>query len=273
MHNQYFIDSHHFRFMTILQLCFGLSLSLYFLGYPYTGKLFKSKSDLLLIESILGKNDTLFQLDPEKAALQKRKSGIQRELFHSLPQNQRESIENLHHQIQQSLQKSFSKKTAEGIELLLKFPKLELLWAALAILLPILLLLKKPSVLPFVWLFPLITLAYAWNNQMHGLTSEEKSLFPKDHSLMSQNSGEKKEWEEAWNQYLVTHWAKETPSFNRDLFTLQAIKGEFFFNLARLDYFSDDLSRPFWEKQSLLLLTVYLIWNTYFAYKTLSLQM
>src|SRR5438105_11787295 len=77
------------RFLIILQLCFGFSASLYFLGYPFTGGLFKFKSDLLLIESVLGNHSTLFHLSPEKKEQFKDKEPIQQFLFTTLPEKDR----------------------------------------------------------------------------------------------------------------------------------------------------------------------------------------
>lgn len=252
------------RFLIILQLCFGFSLALYFLGYPFTGKLFQSKSDLLLIESVLGRQNTLLAIDPEKAALLEPKASIQRSLFESLPKNEQLRIQEFHDSIQYSLQKPFLDKVWEGFGLLGRLPKLELLWTALAIVLPIFLLLRNPRALPFVWLFPLIALGYAWNNQVHGF--HYKSVFPQDHQILVQKDATKEDWERAWRQYLVKEWGKETPSSNQEIYEKQAIKGEFFFNLARIQAISEDLSVSFWKKKSLWLLVIYVIWNAYFAY-------
>lgn len=264
MHNKTLTIPLFSRFLIILQLCFGFSLALYLLGYPFTGKLFRAKSDLLLIESVLGKQSTLLAIDPEKAAVLEPKSFIQRSLYDSLPKNEQLRIQNLHENLQRSLQKPFSEQAWDGFELLGRLPKLELLWALLAIVIPIFLLLRNPKALPFVWLFPLIALGYAWNNQAHGF--QYKSVFPKEHQLLDQKGATKEEWEAAWNRYLIKEWGKETPSSNPEVFEKQAVKGEFFFNLARIQDLSDDLSASFWEKKSLLLLAIYVLWNTFFAY-------
>jgi hypothetical protein len=252
------------RFLIILQLCFGFSLTLFFLFYPFTGKLFKSKSDLLLIESVLGQRNTISSIDPEKGALLQPKSAIQRSLFESLPENRKLEIQNLHRQIQDSLKKNFLAQAADGFWMILGLPKLASLWALIAIVIPIFLLLRNPKALPFAWLFPLIALGYGWNNQTHG-HDPLQSLFPKESSLMDQKDATREEWEIAWNRYLIKEWGKETPSLNPDVFKSQAVKGEFFFNLARIEHISDDLSASFWEKRSLLILIIFLVWNTYFA--------
>lgn len=237
------------RFLLILQLCFGLSLALYFLGYPFMGQIYKSKSDLLLIESVLGQNSTLKAIDPEKAVQFEPKLTVHRSLFESLPPAKQLEIKALHTKTQHSLQKPLSEK----LELFPRLPKLELLWAFLAIVLPILLLLKNAKALPFVWLFPIIALGYAWNNQTHG--HDPKTVFPQ---FLEQDV------EKAWKHYLIKEWGKETP--NAENLETQAIRGEFFFNLARIQDLSEDLSASFWEKRSLFVLALYVIWNTYFAF-------
>lgn len=266
MHNKTLTISLFSRFLIILQLCFGFSMALYFLGYPFSAKLFKSKSDLLLIESILGQNHTLFSIDPEKAAALQSKAAIRQALFEALPPEKREEIQNKHLEIEQSLQQSMLEKST----LLLKTPKLQLLWVFLAILLPILLLLRNKNALPYLWLFPLISLGFAWNNQNYGydpLLLSEKILFPKEDQLLATTSSHSREdWEQAWNHYLITHFAKESPSENKDIFNAQAVKGEFFFNLARIDYIEGDLSGSFWEKRSLITLFIYFAWDLFFAY-------
>lgn len=253
------------RFLIILQLCFGFSAALYFLGYPFTGGLFKFKSDLLIIESVLGHHSTLFHLDPEKKEQLKEKEPIQQFFFATLPEKDRFHIQKLYSERQAMLQKPFSEKVLEGFLLFGKLPKLELLWVALAVVLPICLLLRNARALPFIWLFPLIALGYAWNNQTQG--SDPFYVFPKESEVLAGKFSSKEEWEASWNRYLVIHYAKEKPSESQEVFHVQAIKGEFFFNLERLKFLSDDLSASFWEKRSLFLLLMYVVWNFYFAMK------
>lgn len=198
----------------------------------------------------MGKQDSLIRLDPKKAEHQKEKAKNHRTRFLSLPETTQASIETLFRQKQLALFAPVTVKLKEAFALIWQIPILELMWILLSLVLPILFLLEKNK--KGFWILPLVTLAYALNNQMHGhdpLLTTEKGLYPQNFSGSNED----------WHNYLATNWS---PEGNGE-------EGEFYFNLARLDFLSTSLSAPFWEKRSILLLSLYLLWNLSIAINVL----
>lgn len=209
------------RILIIIQLCLAFTALISLLGYPFLGGYYQTKSNLTLIESVMGnlenassdfeKNKTRFNAHPDKDLIEA---------------------------------KYFSLKKGEDPFSLFRIPKLELLWMLLSIFVPIRLLLEKKEAQLFVWLLPLVTLAYAFNNQMNGLDPPNMDIFPKE-SLLSK---------EAFNHFLQTEYG-----------------GEFYFNIEQIKRLPST-NHLLWEKKSLLVLFLYFAWNCYFAIKINHLQ-
>lgn len=223
----------------ITHLCIGLFCLLWALGYPFMGGYFNIQSDLILIESVMGKQDILAKLDPERVERENGKRERNSRRYSQLPEEERQFVQTLY---DARSFVSLSQKWA----MLKKFPLLEWGWIILSILIPILLLRGKGR--QWVWLLPLVTVGYAVNNQMKGHDDIESALYPKELELGVP-------LEEAWKNYLKVNWSKEG----------SVEDGEFYFNLARLKHLTPSLSSPFWEKKSVVLLGLYIFWNFYFA--------
>ncbi len=260
MHKKYFPIPTFIRFIIILQLCFGLCCTLWFLGYPFSYGYFKNKSDLLLIEAVLGIPDSFLSLNPEKAEAFIEKSRTRSALYLNLPHSAKNHMQDSYQKVQLELNKSFFQKFYSGALLLTRMPLLEMFWVILAVAIPILLLFRIPQALLFMWLLPLVALAFALNNQING--TSPKQFFPSEKEILALHKGE---IENAWNAYLVSHWAHEIPSQDPEDLKNQVIKGEFYFNLDRAQYISRDLSASLWEKRSPFTLLLYVLWNLFFV--------
>lgn len=245
------------RVLIILHLCIALSCLVWLTGYPFMGGHFKTQSELLLIESTMGIQTTLKRLDPEKASGQAGKMERNALRFKKLPEPVKFSIENLFASKKEALNAPFFAKISAVFQLIKEIPLLEIIWICLSVALPILLLLKKRTAVLYVWLLPLITIAYCYNNQLKGKAPPELKLFPREDTLLLNNERTEHEIRLAWENYLATTWGKETNT---------AEDGEFHFNLARINE-SSSLGAPFWEKKSPLLLFSYIVWNLLFAWQ------
>lgn len=220
-------------YVVIGHLCIGLVCLLWVIGYPFMGGYFTIQSELLLIESVMGKQDVLARLDPERAEKEKDKSERNKRFFQALSKEDRGFVQDLY-------EARISVPLTKKLAMLRQFPLLEATWIILSIFIPIMLLKGKGRM--WVWLLPLVTMGYALNNQMKGHETE-KTLYPKEETLEQGIP-----LEEAWKNYLRLHW-----------------DGEFYFNLARLKYLTPSLSVPFWEKKSVVVLCLYIFWNFYLA--------
>lgn len=248
------------RLLIILQLCIALSCLIWLIGYPFMGNHFKTQSELLLIESTMGIQTTHKRLDPEKASLQTEKMERNAVRFKKLPESVKFSAEKLFSSKKEALNLPFFTKISAVFKLINEIPRLEIIWICFAVALPILLLLKKRRAADYIWLLPLLAIAYSYNNQTKGLDPLKHSdlrLFPREDTLLLNNERTEREIRSAWENYLATHWAKDEKT---------AEEGEFYFNLARITE-SASLSFSFWEKKSPLLLFSYIVWNLLFAWR------
>lgn len=260
MHKNSLNISTPLRILIILQLCIALSCLLWLAGYPFMGGHFTTQSELLLIESTMGIQTTHKRLDPEKAALQSEKMAQNAIRFKKLPEPVKFSTENLFSSKKETLNAPFFSKISAVFRLINEIPRLEIIWICFAVALPILLLLKNRHAAHYIWLLPLLTIAYSYNNQTKGLdplVHSDLRLFPREDTLLLNNESTEAEIRSAWENYLATHWAKDEKT---------ADEGEFYFNLARITE-SAPLSAPFWEKKSPLLLLSYIVWNLLFAWQ------
>lgn len=248
------------RLLIILQLCIALSCLIWLIGYPFMGNHFKTQSELLLIESTMGLQTTHKRLDPEKAALQSEKMARNALRFKKLPESVKISTGKLFSVKKEALKAPFFMKISAVFKLINEIPKLELMWIFFSVALPILLLLKKRGAAHYIWLLPLLAIGFSYNNQTKGvdpLAHSDLKLFPREDSLLLNNERTEREIRFAWENYLATHWAKDEKT---------AEEGEFYFNLARISE-SPSLGSSFWEKKSPLLLSLYVLWNLFFAWK------
>lgn len=238
------------RVLIVSHLCIGLICLIWILGYPVMGGHYHLQSELILIENVMGRQDALARIAPEKALLLNKKLSKNAVYFEKLPEAVQKEVKALHS----------ARKLAMKAPLLSRYgflgevPLLELLWVMASVFIPIFLLLKK-HVSVYLWILPLLTFGYALNNQMKGvdpLLNSDRALFPREDTFDVASTTK-----ESWESYLIQYWSQDNGLEN----------GEFNFNLARIKFLSNSLSSAFWEKKSPLLLFLFLFWNFNFAWQ------
>jgi hypothetical protein len=247
------------RLLLILQLCLSFSILLYFLGFPFFGSHFFYQSELLLVESAMGKQDLLAKLDPDKAQTHKESSLYKRNGFTRLPIED-QALLNLRKQaINDHFASSFITKLFEGLKQLAKIPLPLLIWTPLAIILPILLLLKNDRASQYLMLLPLLTLIFAAQNFIFGTVPPDTVLFPTEKQLSQIAPGES--MQSGWEKYLITHWG--APSENEEE---QLALAEQRFQVRWIEKRSIDPASSWNEKMNPWILLLFVAWNLYFAF-------
>ncbi|MBA3239555.1 MAG: hypothetical protein H0T62_14600 [Parachlamydiaceae bacterium] len=248
------------RMAAIIQLCFAFSLLLWIISQPFMGDLFAVKSERLLSQELIGKTA----------------------LMELLPASEQESIKLYDEKLQQKLQHSFLEKFKASMQLLfIQTAPFKQAWLLFSFLLPLFLLLRIEGAIQACWLLPILTLAYAVDNQFNAQLPKKNPdtyLFPSE-SVLIQNhlraplsnsiSKQQKQLTEGWKNYLISEWAKEGISSDLSLYEEQVEKGEFAFNVARLktrSLFGLLAMEKGPERQSLAILGLYLAWNSLFAW-------
>jgi len=246
------------RIVVIIHLCIAFSALLFVLSYPFMGQLFETKSDRLLYESVINKEPLFTTLSVEKQL----------------------TIQEKYQSTSEQMQIPFSVKLKRSFHLLLiQMPPFQKAWIFFSILLPILMLLKIEGAATASWLLPVITIAFVFNHLYYTEVpqlSKEHQLFPTeeyivdhyiDKPLSSSIIEQQKQLRQGWNLYLITEWAKETPSADSLIKEQQIRKGEFLFNVARVDALSLEKPVSFFKKRTNhLVLFLYIVWNIFFAW-------
>lgn len=247
------------RVAAIMHLCLGLTLLLWTAAKPFMGDLFSIKSEMLLYQAVV-----------EKPAL-----------LNELPKEQAEAIESNYQELKRKLQLPFGGKIKSVFVLLFsKTPPLKQMWLLFSLILPVMLLMRIEGAAQACCLLPLIVLAYAADNYYTAFPvkkSLDESLFPSEQQVVESYLSpplsasileQQIDLTKAWQRYLIDKWAHQPPSENPELFQKQLARGEFAFNVARIEkrkgtsLLAVDV-QP--EKESWPMLTIYFCWNFFFA--------
>ncbi|MFI0434929.1 MAG: hypothetical protein ACH350_04270 [Parachlamydiaceae bacterium] len=266
-----FIPTHQ-RLMAIGQLCIAFSLLLWYMFQPFMGEYFTLRSRMLLYEYVMGTSDPVKKRNGEEKKMERFAAR-----FEQLPDHEKMLILTDYHQIQVYAKRSMLKKIMDGIHVfLLDIPPFEQAWIFFSITITILILLKVEGAKQAAWLLPLITIAFAIDNQLTGQTvsSPDLSLFPSENMLVSQYVDEplsqsapiqQKQLKKGWDRYLVEKWSTEKDQSENH----QIEEAEFKFTLARLQLLSgqpkSEWMNVFYEKRHPLILMIFVAWNIVFA--------
>jgi len=244
------------RVMAISQLCLSFTILLFILGYPFMGQHYALKSRLLVFDSV-----------------------IQSNLFTTLPVEEQDLLLQQRDSIKLKMSNPFTSKIFSSINRLATTAPFKQAWIAFSIVIALLILLKVEGAALAAWILPLLALAYALDNYREGvkpLLSQEEKLFPSEIMLIDKYLGQKlsgsilnqrDELLYGWHLYLIDEWAKEMPATDPFLFKEQAARGEFAFNLKRASLISQiPIRNKQREKESPLLLSLYITWNIFFAW-------
>ncbi len=259
------------RILTIVQLSLAFALLLWQASQPFMGDLFRTKSQMLSYQNLMGIAPHHEIQSGEKARLER---NIKR--FEYLPQAVKQNISEQYLHLLDSLQYTFGQKMQRLFHLFAyEMNPYELGWIFFSITLSILLLKRIEGTLHAVWLLPALALFFLFDNQMHGTNSRhqlENQLFPSEQLIIRDYLKEPlstdilKQREQllyGWRVYLIKEWAHENPSDDLVTFQLQAEHGEYLFNVMRLSQNTKSTSIP---KISLFVLFIYFLWNLFFAW-------
>lgn len=254
------------RIVCIIQLCLAFSLIFWQASQPFMGDLFRTKSTMLLYEDVMGINkhqSDLIKLENNKAR------------FNNLPSSLKEKLLNQYLLIEKELHTSFKSKLKEVFSIFfIKMSPYELIWMALSIIIPIMLLKKVEGAKQGVWLIPVITLIFALDNRMYGKFQHQEDLYPTEkvltevylkEDLKGNIYDQQTQLLKGWNLYLINEWLNDVPSNDPIVFSEQIEKGEFLFNLNIL---KNRTKEPYDYRSpiSLFLLSLMIGWNFFLAW-------
>jgi hypothetical protein len=263
------------RIVAILQLCIAFTVILSSASYPFLGEIFHNKAQAMLYSDVMGNASAVEAVEDKERLLR----NAQR--FDALPEQERTQIQNEYHELQNSAKTSFLEKISRSISILAaQLPAFKQAWIFFSVAIALLLLLRIEGAVYAAWLLPVIALAYAWDNNTHGMQqslSEEERLFPTEAIILhdyleeplSNNILEQQEQlQHGWQLYLVDKWSKQKPSKDALVFKQQIEEGEFKFNVARIKArkYENDVSVLFRQKEHVLTLLLYVLWNLFFAW-------
>lgn len=245
------------RLAAIVQLCLAFTLLAWQGSLPFMGELFATKYKLLVYQHLMGKK--IEGHADRFAVLPERKQILEEYAF-----------------LQSDLDTPFLTKIKRAFKGMWDLPLFEKAWIFFAILISIFLLKRVEGAAHIVWILPLLALAYAIENRLQGRPLEktaEEQLFPSEALILQKYVGEPlkpsiveqhEQLQRGWQIYLIKEWAKEEPSPDNQSFLKQVEKGDFAFNLARIQALKE-LPQHKPKQEPISLLALYLFWNLSFC--------
>ncbi len=241
------------KLVVIIHLCFAFTYLSYLLLKPLLDDIFATKGKLDLIESVFQEKD----------------------LFSALPESSSQEIIQAARKIETQKRHYLSSLT----HLLSKeCSTICLGWLFFSVAISLALIFCLNGAKESAYLLPLLILIYGITLSFTEKPSPQKTLYPSEEEVLNGYSShdskkffnKKVELERAWSYYLVTEWAKESPSENKEIFKEQLRTGIFAFNLERtrrLIRGEEIISTNtyFRNRPSFFLWLFYLIWNSFFA--------
>lgn len=265
------------RIVAILQLCFAFTAICAAMSAPFLGELFTHKSQMLLYQNVMGSSVLAEKLGVSNEGHFQRNATR----FVALPEAQRLQIIHDHDALQTKAEKPFLDKFGESFRILCwELPPFERAWILLAVLIPILLLLRRDGAAKAAWLLPIVAALYSFDNFSNGKMakpSPDAALFPTEQVILRDYLQEplsesileqQKQLTKGWHLYLIKNWARQEPSDDHNVFSQQVEEGEYAFNVARLGILSKEVHEKgsFYQRRHLLLLILFPIWNLFFVW-------
>ena len=225
------------RILCILQLCLAFTCLLSLLGRPFLSDLYTLRTQIKEHAFVMG----LFngkESHEELAVLKRNK-----EKYDSLPEHTKSMITTNYHFIQTEVQRSFFSKILLSFHrLLFDTNPFLLFWIFISIALSVMQLKSKEGASGALWLLPLLCFLSLWDTSLNSKSVQGIPLPTEAHlintylkrPLSKELYKQQEELKMAWNLYLVTEWAKETPKKDPASFKRQLEAGVFSFELARL---------------------------------------
>lgn len=259
------------RVVAIIQLCLAFSLLLWQASQPFMGDLFHIRSQMLVHHDVMGinKRDDATQEDKDRLARNA-------ERFANLPKNLKKNITEKYVSLQRQLDDSFKQKMERLLHIFVYEVSLyELAWIFFSIIISVMLLKRVDGARHAAWLLPALALLFLLDSQKQGThraQNPENQLFPSEQTIVESYLKEPLRGDiltqrelllRGWNIYLIQKWAHEKPSEDPNIFKTQTETGEFAFNVMRLE--KSQLAFPA-SHPSLFLMSLYVVWNGFFAW-------
>ncbi|MCB1114276.1 MAG: hypothetical protein KDK62_05925 [Chlamydiia bacterium] len=248
----------------ILHLSFAFSLFLWVLFDPFMGEHFRMEQDRLLIKNLKGDASLYSKASPSETQELKAFS----KLWDRMEPGEKEFYEHEIRRFESLFEKPSLDRFFNGVfRLVFKTPFYLTAWIVLSVVISILCLKGRKRGYQTVFVLPLLVILYALDSR----PSYEEPFIPKESVLVKKYltvapTGslieQKEKLSQAFNQYLVETWAKETPSKDPAIFQLQLAKGKFGLNKAKLlRRIKNNFETPI-TKEAPFFLWAYLIWNS-----------
>jgi len=268
------------RVITIIQLCIAFTILIFTLSYPFLQRYIDQKTDVMLIQIVKG--DQSLVTDESSSLELKQRDLLKRNVvrFEELPLSKQTMVDEFYEELISAPSRSFLIDFLEtSASFVRKTPSFMLAWILLSIVLGILILLKVEGTHQTIWLLPLLVSLYGWQNVTQApisIPSPDAALFPQEKEVIEEELADsieeqREQLQRGWQAYLVKNYAKEIPSNDKEVFDLQVEKGEFLFNIARIEKRKSTQERAdvtFWEtKKHPAFLLLFFFWNFYFAWQ------
>lgn len=242
------------------------------------GELFEYKSQSALLETVIGETASLnhreITQNPELYTKQLRN----RERFWHLPEEKRMLVLEQYRMLKAKLEKPFISKFKAGLmKLLFGQPTFQMAWLCLALVVPLMLLLKVEGGRQAAWLLPLVAAIYGLDNYFFAsapLKSFDAHLYPSEQTIvekymnepLSKNIFEQQtQLKKGWQNYLIERWKAEPASTDPAIFQNQVEEADYAFQLARVKALGLSEKRNVPSTEPVIFLLCYFGWNLFFA--------
>lgn len=267
------------RILIILHLCLTFSILLYLFVFPFLGAHFSIRSDLLIIESALGKSNLLEAISPDQAKQLSSNLAYKRQNFPSLSIEDQRFLLGMEAELHREMNLSFSLRIERFIEMLISIPLVLWGWIALSLYLSVQLLRGKTVASWAIWALPLLASLYGIENAYRGKLSPLEQLIPGESALLGEKTADDMEglsWIEreqarldaAWKHFLVANYGKASIETKEKR---EAI-AEMNFQIAWAKLLPKERFFPLQEKHSLFAIVLFVGWNLFFALKMFKIQ-
>jgi hypothetical protein len=263
------------RVLIILHLCLAFGILLYLLLFPFLGAHFSVRSDLLIVESAMGKSSLLEAISSSHPSSSSSDLSYKRESFPSLSIEDQKFLLETEAELHREMNLPFSKRAARFGTLFISIPLSLWAWLILSFYLSVRLLRGKCSASWAIWLLPLLASLYGLENSYRGKLSPLDQLIPRESVLLDEKTVDDMEglsWIEqeqarlkgAWKHFLVGHYGdpEVEPEAKR------VALAERNFQVAWVKLLPKDRFLPLQEKHSSLVLLLFIGWNLFFAWKS-----
>lgn len=262
------------RILIILHLCLAFAILLYLLVFPFLGAHFSVRSDLLIVESAMGKSNLLDSISPSQAKALSSTLSYKRQNFPSLSIVDQKFLLGMETELHKEMNLSFSERMTRFGGMFLFIPLALWIWLALSFYLSVQLLRGRLVYSWVIWALPLLASLYGIENAYIGKLSPLDQLIPSEAVLLSEKSADDMEglsWIEkeqarldaAWRDFLVDHYGNPEiePQEKREALA------EMHFQIAWAKLLPKDRFLPLQEKHFLFTLLLFVGWNLFFAWK------